>query len=116
MAEIWSIYIGLKLVGDLGYKRVEVETDSSKAVECISKGGNVNMAAGSLVNQIKNLMFDIVDMHHNYREANKCANLLAHEGKKVLGDTIFYGDIPPWLVHLVDGDSSGITSARLIAL
>lgn len=93
MAEIWSIFIGLKLVDDLGFRRVEVETDSSKAVECITRGNNKNMIAGSLVAQINSMMtrFDIVDIHHNYREANDCANLLTFQGKKLKGGTIFYG-------------------------
>lgn len=118
MDEIWSIFIGLKMVKELGFRRIEVETDSSRAVDCISRNNRMHMAAGIFLSQIKLLMtsFEVVDIHHNYRETNSCARLFALEAKKFKGDTTFYGKLPSWLVHLVEKDSRDEPSSRFVAL
>ncbi|CAI8590821.1 unnamed protein product [Vicia faba] len=118
MAEIWSIFVGLKLVDTLGYVKVEVETDSKTVVDSVMQRDNKKLVTCNLVLQIRSLMakFEVVELHHNFRETNKCVNILAKEGKSLKGDTIFYQEIPRWLVHLVERDTSGEYSTRIVVL
>lgn len=87
MAELWSIFIGIKLVFKLGFVKVEIESDSYRAIECIKEKNKKkkHLLVGNLVSSISRMLsqFEDLDLHHIYKEANKCANLLALEGKKL---------------------------------
>ncbi|EEF50177.1 conserved hypothetical protein [Ricinus communis] len=79
-AECWGVLNGLKLAWELGYKHVELECDSTEVIAAIS--GN-----SSLVGNFQSLAVQI-------REANFCANWLAHSApNQVLGVTVY--DYPP---------------------
>ncbi|XP_058775278.1 uncharacterized protein LOC131649534 [Vicia villosa] len=119
MAELWSVYLGIKLVLDLGYLKVEVESDAIRAVDCIKmQERNKNKLVESLVsNIVRSLsLFEEVEIKYVYREANNCANLLAREGKKLRGDTIYYSHPPPWLLTSLEEDRSFLASPKIISL
>ncbi|XP_058776963.1 uncharacterized protein LOC131651314 [Vicia villosa] len=118
MAELWGIFMDLNMVVDLGFHSLEVETDYKQAVDCIQKGSYKNMVVGNLVSSIIKLMklFDNVEIHHIYREANNCANILAMEGKKLNGDIKFFSEVPAWMLNSLKKDQSSVCVARIIPL
>ncbi|XP_058725993.1 uncharacterized protein LOC131597302 [Vicia villosa] len=118
MAGLWGIYTGLEMVIDLGYHNLEVETDSKQAANCILKGSYTNMVVGNLVWSIIELMnsFDRVKIQHIYREANNCANILAMEGKKLIGESKFFSEASIWMRNSLKKDQNSVCVSRVIPL
>lgn len=98
MEELWGIFIGIKFAVQHEYRRLNVESDSKVVVEAIRDGGKKNFNNNSLVRKIRSWLdkFDVVDIKHIHREANKCAHLLATAGKNSKDGTSFFLEVPSW--------------------
>ncbi|XP_058759648.1 uncharacterized protein LOC131632954 [Vicia villosa] len=89
-AKLWGILIGITLAHQHGYLKLEIESDSQMVVNLVINGRLKNRGNCSLVRQIVAWMdkFEVVKIHHVFREANKCAHLLAMEGSYGREETI----------------------------
>ncbi|RYR45289.1 hypothetical protein Ahy_A07g031124 [Arachis hypogaea] len=81
-AELWGILFGLELIINLGHSYVEIEVDSAvTALLCSQDLGNLH-SVGTLVSAIKIRCNRLSSwtLHHEFREANSCADKLASFG------------------------------------
>jgi L1 cell adhesion molecule like protein len=80
ISELWGILEGLRLAWRLGFRRVELGSDSLSGIKRLS-GEESNISEGwSMLKHIRRLLqmeWD-VKVCHTYREANRCADALAH--------------------------------------
>ncbi|CAN1165414.1 Putative ribonuclease H protein At1g65750 [Linum perenne] len=81
-AEMRGAIIGLKIVWDLGFRRVEVQLDSAIAISLLSEEGNVTHHHRSEVLDFRELKGRdwIISFRHTYREGNKAVDHLASRG------------------------------------
>lgn len=117
-AELWGVLDGLKLAKAKGFERIKLCVDSASVVAGL-QGSTLGCVRGAqLLCKIKELlrMDWHVDISHVYREANKCADLLASLGcssdkhwvepfqpPAVLGSQLFY-------------DAMGVATPRSVTL
>jgi hypothetical protein len=57
-----------------------------------------------------------VEVHHTYREANKCADGLTNMGCTLDYNIRIFDSCPSQLAELFNADNMGITTPRLIPL
>ncbi|KAL4391935.1 hypothetical protein AHAS_Ahas03G0294800 [Arachis hypogaea] len=78
-AEFWGILFDLELIINLGHSHVEIEVDSAVAVQLCSQDLDNLHAVGTLVSTIKIRCNRLSSwtLHHEFREANSCADKLA---------------------------------------
>ncbi|KAL4286983.1 hypothetical protein AHAS_Ahas19G0140700 [Arachis hypogaea] len=83
-AEMWGIYHGLKIVWDLGLRRIIVESNSTTVVTILNKKEGLHSHPKPLVRSIANLMQKNWELRieNIYREGNRCAHWLAKESLK----------------------------------
>ena len=92
-AELWGLLEGLKLVWQMGFRKVIVESDSNSAVELLSKGAPSCHPLLSIIQACKRIIEKDWSCYvqHVYRESNKVADRLAFLGHSLeLGCTSFY--------------------------
>ena len=77
-AEARGVYERLKLCWSMGFKKVEVECDALRIVECINNQTD-EAEIRWLIQEIRELVSRDwqVQVKHVYREANRCADQLA---------------------------------------
>ncbi|KAK2379785.1 Polynucleotidyl transferase, ribonuclease H superfamily protein [Trifolium repens] len=116
VAELWGVLEGLRYARNLGFTRIELNVDSSVVDHVLRRQGNNSPTGSALINQIRRLMdldWEVV-VKHSYREANKCADVLANIGC-TLDSHIMYYESCPSECHLVwSADVLGIATPRLI--
>lgn len=79
--EIWSIYRGLTIILGKGLNNIYIETDSQTAVILFNDGANLNHPQSNIINDGKYLLNRTGSkLTHTYRDANQCADHLAHLG------------------------------------
>ncbi|XVF17428.1 hypothetical protein REPUB_Repub10bG0121500 [Reevesia pubescens] len=78
-AEIWAIYQGLKLCGERGFKKVQLESDSLMAIKKISSTPVPYDVNGQLIRAIQDYFQRnwSCNICHIHRESNKSADWMA---------------------------------------
>jgi hypothetical protein len=68
----------------------------------------------ALVKRIRSLLNGTweVKVIHIYREANRCANMLANMGSEGISGIEFYANPPPRVVQIVEDDFGGVSFPR----
>ncbi|CAL2248695.1 unnamed protein product [Prunus armeniaca] len=81
-AELWGIYLGLKLAWDIGCSAVVLESDSATAVHLLNKNVEDLHHLATMLWGCKDYINKnwICSIHHVYRECNMVANKLAELG------------------------------------
>ncbi|GAU49779.1 hypothetical protein TSUD_141690 [Trifolium subterraneum] len=115
-AELWGVLEGLRYVRSLGFNKIELNIDSEVVVRVIKTGRSRNVAGSALTDQILKMMtLDWeVEVHHTYREANKCADAMANYGCSIGFDTQYFNSCPVFITELFEADSLGLSMPRLI--
>ncbi|CAI0453961.1 unnamed protein product [Linum tenue] len=115
-AELLGAIQGLRLAWSLGYRRVEMRTDSTVALGILNSPGPFEGRYHNLWRQFQSLLHQNweIRISHTLREGNKAADYLANKGHSLdLGshviDPIDSG-LNFWLLY----DSLGIAQSRLI--
>jgi ribonuclease HI len=118
VAELWGVVEGLRYAYRLGFKQIELNIDSEAVVRVIKNGTSNSAMGSSLLKHIKNLlaMDWIVEISHTYREANKCADVLANIGCSLSYDVVFYDSCPDNISDIYVSDTQGSSTPRLVAL
>ncbi|CAI0392378.1 unnamed protein product [Linum tenue] len=81
-AELRGAVQGLQVAWDEGYRRVQLQLDSQVAVKLLQEKDNRDHAQVGVMSRAQELLSKQweVEVHHIYREGNKCADFLANLG------------------------------------
>ena len=96
MAEWWALRDGLNLAIQLGISKLEIELDAKVIVEVLKSTNCPNISFTTLSCDCRCLMarFRRVRVGHVFREANKCANLLAKRGCSLMENFVVFNTSP----------------------
>ncbi|KAL4290725.1 hypothetical protein GQ457_14G003440 [Hibiscus cannabinus] len=113
LAELWAIHDGLLHTWELGYLRVELESDCLEAVRIVNCQSN-EWGGSALVISIRRLLaadWDVV-VRHISRDMNKVADSLAQRGRELRAESSAFYLPPEGTISLViqeQGASGGVT-------
>ncbi|MCH94985.1 putative non-LTR retroelement reverse transcriptase, partial [Trifolium medium] len=118
MAELWGIYEGLRLAQRREVMKLELRTDSQVIAQSLQdrkRGSNMGCA---LLKKIRSLLDGPweVKIIHVFREANRCADMLANMGSEGPIGFEFFANPPPRVMQIVDDDIRGVSFPRLISV
>jgi ribonuclease HI len=118
MAELWGIYEGLKLAYHKGVKNLELRTDSAVLANSLQDRKKGSVMGCVLMRKIRTLLDGPWEIRiiHVYREANRCADMLANMGSEGTSGIVYFANPPSRVVQLVDDDVRGVSFPRLISL
>lgn len=119
MAELWSVYEGIKFAKARGCTRLEVESDSDIVVKQIQTSGIGGFEGWKLLKKIKSMIHDTgweVRVVHIYREANKCADALAALACDQRVPMLLFPSVPNGIANIVANDLSGVSTPRVFCL
>jgi ribonuclease HI len=118
VAELWGLLEGLSMARSMGFNKLEVQMDSEIIVNIINKHGQGSVSGWSIIKKIRSLLsLDwSVKICHIYREANRCADMLANMGCVHNHGTLSYHQPPTDLMQVLDDDIRGVSFPRLVAL
>jgi ribonuclease HI len=118
VAELWGVYEGLRYAYRLGFRMVELHIDSEAVVRVLTKRSSLSSVGSSLLKQIWHMLERdwVVEISHTYREANKCADVLANLGCSMVYDVVFFDLCPLHVRDMYHYDLTGNSSPRFIAL
>ncbi|KAL4385529.1 hypothetical protein GQ457_15G002390 [Hibiscus cannabinus] len=107
VAELWAIHEGLMHAWSRGYRRVELESDSLKAVRLVLSNSPEVTVCG-LVLSIKGWLSKVwqVRIQHVYREGNRVADRMATKGRMQRGLNATFIEVPTDVRDLVAGERS----------
>ncbi|XP_057747786.1 uncharacterized protein LOC130966983 [Arachis stenosperma] len=104
----------MKLAVDLHIPYLEVESDSSCAINLIRSTAAETHIGASLVRSIKELLTkpQKVVIRHIFKEANQCADALAKYGQGMEKGITLFEEVPAMMVLLVEADERGVEFCR----
>jgi ribonuclease HI len=110
MAELWGIYEGLRLAHRRGVTRLELRTDSQVIAQSLQNQTNGSIMGGALLRKIRDLLNGPweVKIIHVYREANRCADMLANMGSEGTSGIEFFVNPPARARQIVRDDVRGV--------
>lgn len=117
MAEIWGIIGCLQVAWKLGYRRIEVETDSQLALALVTQGVPDCHPSVSLVKHCQGWLKRNweVKFHHVYREANRVADSLAKASLALPRGYHKLLEPPEGIGKLLEEDNRGWTTPRIVS-
>jgi ribonuclease HI len=118
IAELWGIYEGLCMAKRRNIRKVELLTDSMVIAQNLKTGSYGSYRGHILMKKIRALLQEEweVKISHVFREANRCADILANMGSVGSTELVLY-DYPPSEVALIAFDDlRGVSLPRLISV
>jgi ribonuclease HI len=118
MAELWGVFEGLILAKRRGVTKLDLRIDSEVIVKSLQVRKNGSIMGCTLMKKIYKVLveFQEVRITHVFREANRCADMLANMGC-FNTDNIIYFEYPPTeVIQIVDDDFRGVSFPRLVSL
>ncbi|KAF7843157.1 ribonuclease H [Senna tora] len=108
-AELWGIYLGLKMVWNLGHRKVIVESDSSNAIDEIRSSHKEVSNQLPMMGNIMNLLNQNWDvrLQHISRSSNNCADVLAKKSISIRNGFCTYDSPPCYLLPAFQVDMTG---------
>ncbi|KAL4310298.1 hypothetical protein GQ457_01G018690 [Hibiscus cannabinus] len=105
LAELWAIHDGLLLAWDLGFRMVELESDSLEAVRIVCVQSNA-LCTSALVGAIASLIGRewMVEVRHITRDSNGVADKLAKQGRVLGMESTIFGVAPAVVAGLVEAE------------
>jgi ribonuclease HI len=118
MAELWGIYEGLNLAHRRGVTRLEIRTDSQVIAHSLQNKTNGSIMGGTLIRKIRDLLNGPWEVRiiQVYREANRCADMLANMGSEGTSGIEFFVNPPDRVMQIVRDDIRGVSVPRLISM
>ncbi|KAL4330163.1 hypothetical protein AHAS_Ahas13G0372600 [Arachis hypogaea] len=116
MAEIWGLYVRIKLAFDLGVRKLMIETDSVCAFCFVQTQTSVNGVGTPLLQAMKLLLAQSWSMqiHHIYGKRNVCANLLAKKAQSILMGLSCFSSHLAFLSYALIVNALGVKFLRII--
>ncbi|KAL0005381.1 hypothetical protein SO802_012942 [Lithocarpus litseifolius] len=114
MAEFWALCDGLTLAYQMGLPCLEVELDAEIVVDLVLSRSMTNIDYSSLLNDCGYLnKFQQLKVNHIFREAYRCADILAKRGCSQQEDFVVLLSPPsPEFVSFVCMDAAGLYLLR----
>ncbi|KAK8514764.1 hypothetical protein V6N12_057660 [Hibiscus sabdariffa] len=109
---MWAIHDGLLQAWDLGYTRIELESDCLEAVRIIHSESSA-LAGSALVSSIKEVLGRgwTVVVKHVGRGSNRVADFLAAQGRNLVAGGMRLSEPPVALVSLLEEEYLGPSSS-----
>lgn len=106
-AEMWGLRLGIKLACQLKLQRVVFEMDFEVVLKMVHSGSTNNVFLRSLLQEILSLQHAdwSTSVSHIYREANRCADLLANLGHSASFEWVLFDRASPSLGLLLADDA-----------
>ncbi|GAU38532.1 hypothetical protein TSUD_320040 [Trifolium subterraneum] len=116
VAELWRVLEGLCLAQRMGFFNVELSIDSQAVVQVLKVGKVHSIHGMAILKRIRGMLVLnwVVEISHEYREANKCPDALANIGCPLDREVVFYEDCPFEIGHILLDDELGHSSPKLI--
>jgi len=113
--EILSLYHGLKLCWDTGFKHVVCLSDSTIVVDLIQKDLNVHHKYGKLVMAIKHLLRRdwVVSLRHTLCDGNAVADFLTKKGALSGSSFVILNEVPPDMTSILLADDMSVEFVRV---
>jgi ribonuclease HI len=111
MSKLWGIYEGLRMARRGGVEKLELRSDSQVIVRSLQNNNNGSSIMGcALMKRIRDLLTGSWDVKimHVFREANRCADMLANKGSEGNHEIEFFDHPPSWGRQIVDDDFRGV--------
>ncbi|PNY00778.1 ribonuclease H [Trifolium pratense] len=118
VAELWGVFEELRYARRLGFTIIDLEVDSSLVNQVLRKSGYGRPLGGALVMCIWSMLeldWEVV-INHAYREANKCADVLANVGCTIDATMVYYETCPKECHNVMLADVLGIATPRFITV
>ena len=116
MAKLTAVRQGLEIAWNKGYRLLHLELDSKVVLSWLTNQ-NMNYPTNllPLICDCRNLLHQDweVHVHHMYREANGCADLLAKEGTRQQPVECVYSSCPTFVTVAYIRDLTGLGETRL---
>jgi ribonuclease HI len=118
MAVLWGIYEGLRLAQRRGVTRLELRTDSQVIAQSLKDSTSGSIRGCALMKRIRSLLNEPweIEIIHVFREANRCADVLANMGSEGISGIEFFVSPPSSARQIVEDDARGVSFPRLISL
>ena len=114
-AELWGLRDGLLLCSSLNISRLIVEIDAKVLVDVIKNSAYVNQIISPILDDCRQLMtsFQQVQLKHCYREANRCADMMARIGADQELEYVLFSSPPVDLAKALEDDCNGVFFNRV---
>ncbi|KAK2417534.1 Polynucleotidyl transferase, ribonuclease H superfamily protein [Trifolium repens] len=111
IAELWGIYEGLRLAQRRGVTRLEMQIDSQVIAQTLKDNTNGSGMGCALIKRIRSLLDGQweVKIMHIYREANRCADMLANMGSEGVSEIEFFERPPSRVLQIVEDDVRSVS-------
>lgn len=115
IAELWGLREGLLLCCNLNIDSLVVEMDAQAVVEVFKNAAYVNNAISPLLDDCRYLAtrFQRIQFTHCYRQANRCADILARMGAIQDVDFISFSSPPVYVYNVFKDDLNGMYFSRM---
>ena len=117
-AELWGIRDGLALCYNLNIHSIIVELDAKSIVDVFGNPNFEGNVISPILDDCKQLMmqFHQIQFKHCYREANRCADMLAKVGLDQ-SSCLLHFDCPPEIIRtILDEDCNGMFVDRTCSI
>ena len=115
LTELWALRDGLRLCLQIQAQTVCIELDAKAVVDALSSHSCTNTVIYSIMEDCRHLVNQIPQtrVKHVYREANRCADLLAKIGTGLQNDFVIFSNPPVDLLSFLEDDVCGVFVNRL---
>lgn len=117
MAELWGLVLGLRLARDVGISSLRIEMDSRVVVNMIILRRSQCLMFQPLLEEALDLVDDarwVCSIHHIYREANYCADILASLGHAGNFTWTLLDAAPPQLSLALAANARSVSTIRVV--
>ena len=110
VAELWGLRDGLALCSNLNIQCLLVEVDSSALVLALLNPKYVNLIVSPLLDDCRHLLscFPQVQINHCFRQANRCADVMARMGSAHCVDASVFHSPPVDVLEAFEADLNGL--------
>lgn len=117
-AELQAVSYGLTTAWEEGYRKIILESDSELVTSALNNMNRNIASEGALMEQCRELLNRewTCEVHHVYREANKCADYLASLSTRIGDGFHLFRNVPHEIKGLYEEDLLGYAQPRNIRL
>ena len=115
VAELWELRDGLILCCNMNISCLIVEIDAKMVVDVLKNSNHINFIISPILEDCRLLAsrFHQIQFSHCFREANRCADMLAKIGAEQEAEFILLSSPPVDLFKVLEDDCNGVFSNRL---
>lgn len=106
VAELCAIEAGLQICKQHNMRRIKLYSDSLDSIQLLFRDCVISHPMYDLISSIRSLIFSNWDLEisHTYREATKCADILAKQAFSISTCSLILNSPPEWCVDQLRSD------------